>query len=98
MSLLRTAGRVAVASSVHGNVQRRQQQRFQQQDQQQAQAAAQQAQAAAWRASQDQVQAFVPQVDPAERIRLLTELAELRKAGILTEVEFEAQKAVILAS
>ncbi len=33
----------------------------------------------------------------ARRIAQLTQLGELRTAGVLTDAEFEAQKAVILA-
>jgi hypothetical protein len=37
-------------------------------------------------------------IDPAERIRLLKELASLRSEGIITEVEFDEEKKKILAS
>ncbi len=105
MSLLRTAGRAAVASSVHGRVQRKQAQKFAAQDQ-----------ARAAQASAPPVQ-FVqpipapvvvappveaaaipsaPTIDPERRITLLKELAELRSMGVLTDAEFEAEKAKIL--
>lgn len=99
MSLLRTAGRVAVASSVHGNVQRRQQQKFAAQDQKAAAQAAQQVQPQQVFVPVQQIPApAAPSVDPAQRIQLLKELADLRAAGVLSDAEFEAQKAVILAS
>lgn len=37
-------------------------------------------------------------VGPSERIRLLKELAELKQSGILTDAEFDGEKARILAS
>lgn len=67
MGLLKTAAKVAVASSVHGRVQRRQQQRW---------------------AAQDAADPMVAQ---------LRQLAELRDSGILTEQEFAAKKAKLLA-
>jgi len=88
MGLLRTAGRVAVASSVHGRVQRRQAQRW---------------------AAQDQAAASTPPAAPptappgtgndamAHQLALLTQLGELKAAGVLTDAEFEAKKARILA-
>lgn len=105
MSLLRTAGRVAVASSVHGKVQRRQQQRWSAADQ------AAQAQAAAPVAVPVAVPvaappAAVPAPAPApvlddvdevtRRIELLRQLGELHAAGVLTAEEFAAQKARVL--
>ncbi len=103
MGLFKTAAKVAVASSVHGRVQRRQAQRWAAADQ--ANAAAQ---AAAAPPPQPVAQAPVappappapaaPAEDPMQRkIALLTQLGELRTAGVLTDAEFEAQKAVILA-
>ncbi|CAN5319382.1 hypothetical protein BH09ACT10_BH09ACT10_26600 [soil metagenome] len=77
MGLLKTAAKVAVASSVHGRVQRRQQDRWAEQDA----AAAPPAPAAGFDAVLEQ----------------LTKLGELRSAGVLTDAEFEAQKARILA-
>lgn len=102
MGLFKTAAKVAVASSVHGRVQRRQAQRWAAADQ----AAAPVAQAAAPvapPAPQPSAPAPVaPPAPPAEdamqrRIALLTQLGELRTAGVLTDAEFEAQKAVVLA-
>ncbi len=85
MGLLKTAGRAAVASSVHGRVQRRQQQRWAAQD-----AAAAQQQSFAAATPQPAIQAEDP------TIAKLKQLAELRDAGILTEEEFSAKKAQVL--
>lgn len=85
--LLRGVARTAViagtATTVSNRVSRRQGQRWAEQDAQQApaQAAAPAAPAA-------------PAVDPIERLK---ELGQLRDQGILTEEEFAAQKAKILA-
>lgn len=88
MSLLRTAGRVAVASSVHGRVQRRQHQRW---------AAADQAAAQQVPVQQVPVQGAAQLEDPmSRRLAQLTQLAELKEAGVLTNAEFEAKKALIL--
>ena len=103
MGLLKTAATVAVASSVHGRVQRRQQARWAAQDQQ----------AAAWQAPQpppqqplaQQHQAPVAPAPPAapaqpddmaDRLANLTKLGELMNAGLLTQAEFDQQKARIL--
>ena len=93
MGLLKTAATVAVASSVHGRVQRRQQARWAAQDQQ----------AAAWQAQQPPPQQPAPPTqaqpdDTAERLANLTKLGELMNAGLLTQAEFEHQKARILSS
>jgi hypothetical protein len=85
MGLLRTAGRVAVASSVHGRVQRRQQQRWAAQDQGATQAPPQAPpQAAA--------------TSTADLLEQLTQRGKLRDAGVLTDEEFELQKARILGA
>src|SRR5215469_8145569 len=99
MGLLKTAATVAVASSVHGRVQRRQQARWAAQDQQ----------AAAWQAQQPPPQQPPPQQpqyqapaapahhdDMAERLANITKLGELLNAGLLTQAEFDQQKARIL--
>ena len=39
-----------------------------------------------------------PAADPADRVALLSQLAELKAQGILTDAEFAAEKAKILAS
>lgn len=78
-----------MASSVHGRVQRRQQQRWAAQDQAAAHAAAPpvppQAQPPA-----------APQADTSERLTQLAQLGELKTAGVLSEAEFEREKARIL--
>ena len=104
MGILKTAATVAVASSVHGRIQRRQQQRWAAQDQ-----------AAAAQAPPPQAppQTFAPQAPPqapppqapagpppaadmTERLAQLAQLGDLKSTGILTEAEFEQQKARIL--
>lgn len=83
MSLLRTVRRAAVASAVHGKVQRRQQNRW---------------------AAADQVAPHAPgQPTPApppagmdDTISQLERLATLRDSGVLSDAEFQAQKARIL--
>jgi hypothetical protein len=82
MGLIKTAAKVAVASSVHGRVQRRQQQRWAAQD---VQASAAPSPASAG--------------DPTSaKLTHLAQLGELRAAGILTEVEFQAKKTAILST
>jgi membrane protease subunit (stomatin/prohibitin family) len=85
--VLRTVGRTAViagtASAVAGGVNRRQQQRYSEQDAQAQQAAAPPAEAAA------------PSSD--DLINKLKELGKLKDQGILTEDEFNTQKAKVLA-
>lgn len=81
MGILKTAATVAVASSVHGRVQRRQQARWAAQDQ------------AAGPAPPPQA----PADDMNERLAQLARLGDLKSAGVLTEAEFEQQKARILS-
>jgi membrane protease subunit (stomatin/prohibitin family) len=90
--LLRTVGRTAViagtATAVAGGVNRHQQQKAANQQQQ---AAAQQAAA---------VPAAAPaaaEPDSDDLVNKLKELANLKDQGILTDAEFDAQKAKILA-
>lgn len=103
MGLLRTASRAAVASSVHGRVQRRQQQRWAQP------APAQQAPApmpvaaapvapapAAPAPAAPPAPAAAPASDMTQQLALLAQLNELRQAGALTDEEFEAKKAQVL--
>ena len=86
MGLLKTAAKVAVASSVHGRIQRRQQARWAAQDQAQADVPVPpQAPAAP-----------APPADMNDRLAQLKQLGELLSAGILTQAEFEQQKARIL--
>jgi hypothetical protein len=88
--VLRTVGRTAViagtASAVAGGVNRHQQQKYAQQDAAQQQAPVEQAPAPAPAAAGSE--------DPVEKLK---ELAQLKDQGILTEAEFDAQKAKILA-
>ena len=108
MGLLKTAATVAVASSVHGRIQRRQQQRWAAQDQagaavpapppaphahlapQQPSAAPPQPYAA------PAPQAAAQAADMNDRLAQLKQLAELLSAGVLTQAEFDQQKALIL--
>ena len=99
MGLLKTAATVAVASSVHGRVQRRQQNRWAAQDQ--AAAAAMYAPPPAQHAAPAHPpQAYAepaPQpVDMNDRLAQLKQLGELLSAGVLTQAEFDQQKARIL--
>ena len=100
MGLLKTAATVAVASSVHGRVQRRQQNRWAAQDQ--ANAAAMYAPPPAQHAApahppQAHAEPAPPQpVDMNDRLAQLKQLGELLSAGVLTQAEFEQQKARIL--
>ena len=85
MGLLKTAAKVAVASSVHGRIQRRQQQRWAAQDQM-----------AAATAPPPPAPAAAP-ADMSDRLAQLKQLGELLSAGVLTQAEFEQQKAKILS-
>jgi hypothetical protein len=121
MGLLKTAATVAVASSVHGRIQRRQQARWAAQNQAPADvptppppaqyaAPAQQAytepvppqapaapppQAPAAPPPQAPA-APAPPADMSDRLAQLKQLGELLSAGVLTQAEFEQQKARIL--
>ena len=90
--VMRTVGRTAViagtASAVSGRVNRRQQEKFAEQEAQAQQAAAPPPPAAS---------AAPPAADSDELINKLKELATLKDQGVLTEEEFSAQKAKILA-
>jgi hypothetical protein len=89
VGLLRTAAKVAVASSVHGRVQRRQQQRWAAQDQA---AAAPPPQAPPPQAPAESA----PAAEGNDRLAQLAKLGDLKSAGILTEAEFEREKTRIL--
>jgi len=96
MGLLRGVARTAVvagtASAVSGRVQRRQQQRWASQE-----AEAQPQQYAQPQYAQPAYDA-PPQAEPApDPLEQLQKLGELKAAGVLTDAEFEAQKAKILA-
>ena len=102
MGLLKTAAKVAVASSVHGRIQRRQQQRWAAQDQ----AAAPPPPAPPPPAAPPPAPAAAPpqaaaapaqQADMGDRLAQLKQLGELLSAGVLTQAEFEVQKARILS-
>ncbi len=88
--IARTAAIAGTATAVSNRVSRRQQNRWAQQDDQQY---AQQQQYAP--------QQYAPQpapAPPADPIAQLKDLADLKSQGILTEAEFEAQKARVLGS
>ncbi len=89
MPLLRGVARTAViagtATHVSNNVSRRQGEKWARKEEQQY---------AQQQAAAPPPQAAAPEADPIERLR---QLGELRDQGILTQAEFEAQKAKILA-
>jgi Short C-terminal domain len=93
--LLRGVARTAVvagtATAVSNRVSRRQANRWSAQEEQQ------------YQAQQYQQQQYAPPPPPAaapatDTVTQLKELADLKAQGILTDAEFEAQKAKILAS
>lgn len=90
----RTAAIAGTATAVSGRVQRRQASRFAEQD-----AATYAAQNQAYQAQM--AAAAPPPAAPAAPVASvvdqLKDLAELKNTGILTDAEFEAQKAKILA-
>lgn len=83
MGLFRTAARASVATRVVGNTRRKQEKRWAAEDAAAAQAAAPQA---------------TPAAGVDNMITQLKQLGELRDAGVLTDEEFETQKARILAT
>jgi hypothetical protein len=105
---LKTAATVAVASSVHGRIQRRQQNRWAAQDQASAAAMPAPPPPPQYAAPAHPPQAYAEPVPPQapaappqpadmnERIAQLKQLGELLSAGVLTQAEFEQQKARIL--
>jgi len=106
VGILKTAATVAVASSVHGRIQRRQQNRWAAQDQAAAPAAPP-AQYAAPAQPQTYAEPAPPPQAPAapaqpadmgDRLSQLKQLGELLSAGVLTQAEFEQEKAGILNS
>ena len=88
MPLLRGVARTAViagtATAVSNRVSRRQAERWSQEDQGQPQE----------QQYQEAAPAAAPAADPLEQLK---QLGELKDSGVLTEEEFEAQKAKILA-
>ncbi len=91
--LARTAAIAGTATAVSNRVSRRQQNRWaQQEDQQYAQQQPQYAQ------PQPQYAAQPPPAAAPDPIAQLKDLAALKAQGVLTDAEFEAQKARVLAS
>ena len=90
MGLLKTAAKVAVASSVHGRVQRRQQNRWAAQDHSSASVAAP--------PSPSQYATAAQPAGASDRLAQMKQLGELKSAGLLNEAEFEREKARILGS
>jgi transposase-like protein len=88
--LLRGVARTAVvagtATAVSNRVSRRQASRWSQQDQQGAYGSG-------YESEPEPVAAAAPAPDPLEQLK---QLGELKAQGVLTEAEFEAQKAKIL--
>jgi hypothetical protein len=83
--IARTAAIAGTATAVSNRVSRRQGNRWAQQEEQQY-------------AQQPQQQYAPPPAAPApDPIAQLKDLAELKSQGVLTEAEFEAQKAKVLA-
>ena len=99
--LLRGVARTAVvagtATAVSNRVSRRQGARWSQQAQQQ-EYEQQQQQAAAYAPPAAPPPAAAPADSAADRMSALKDLGELKAAGILTDAEFEREKARILAS
>lgn len=111
MGLFKTAAKVAVASSVHGRVQRRQQTRWAAQDHAEAQTGvAAPPPPAPYPAPAQPQQAYPEPVlpppaaaaaparpaDMGEQLAQLKQLGELLQAGVLTQAEFDQQKTRIL--
>jgi Short C-terminal domain len=83
--IARTAAIAGTATAVSNRVSRRQQNRWAQQEDQQA-------------AQQQQAAPPPPPAAPArDTVAQLKDLADLKSQGVLTDAEFEAQKAKILA-
>jgi len=95
VGILKTAATVAVASSVHGRIQRRQQQRWAAQDQA-APGAVPPPPPAAPPPPAVPAPAPAQPADMGERLAQLKQLGELLSAGVLTQAEFEQQKSRIL--
>jgi len=109
VGLFKTAATVAVASSVHGRIQRRQQTRWAAQDQANAAAVPAPPPSAPYAAPAQPQQAYAEPVPPLEapgvpaqpadmneRLAQVKQLGELLSAGVLTQAEFEQQKTRIL--
>ena len=93
--LVRVAATTAVMAGTAGAVRHRQEQKYANQayEQQQAQMQAQQPPPQAY----EPPPAAPPAMSMDDKIAQLEKLAELQKAGVLTDEEFAAQKAKILA-
>jgi hypothetical protein len=97
VGLLKTAATVAVASSVHGRIQRRQQNRWAAQDTAAMPAPPPAQYAAPVHPPQAYAEPVPPQpADMNDRLAQLKQLGELLSVGVLTQAEFEQQKARIL--
>jgi Short C-terminal domain len=105
VGILKTAATVAVASSVHGRIQRRQQQRWAAQDQAAGQAPPPAAPPPAAQPPPEAAPppppappppAQAPSTSMSERLAQLSTLSDLKSAGVLTDAEFDEQKARIL--
>jgi len=103
--MARTAVIAGTATAVSNRVSRRQARRWQQQADDQYDNTQQQDQNAQPQYAQQQYQQMQPQAAPPpppaaapDTLEQLKELAELKNQGILTQAEFDAQKAKILAA
>ncbi|MGW5195131.1 SHOCT domain-containing protein [Kribbella sp. NPDC004138] len=96
--IVRTAAVAGTATAVHGRVQRRQDEKFAQRD---ADTAATRNQAYEEQMAPPPAPAPAPAAPAAsateDRLAQLKSLGELKQSGVLTDAEFEAQKAKILA-
>ncbi len=90
----RTAVVAGTATAVSGRVQRRQAEKYASRD---ASIAAERDQAYVEQVAPEPQEAPAPAAPQKDMIQQLKELAELRDQGILTDEEFDAQKAKILA-
>jgi hypothetical protein len=102
MGLIRGVARTAVvagtATAVSNRVSRRQAGRWAQQEDQQQQQAYEQQQAQPAYAQQTAAQQPAAAASMEDKVNQLKQLADLKAQGILTDAEFEQQKAAILNS
>jgi len=91
----RTAAIAGTATAVSGRVQRRQAEKFAQRD---ANIYAQREQAYEQQVAPQAAPAPAPAPAADDKLEQLQKLGDLKAQGILTDAEFEAQKAKILAS
>lgn len=92
-AVARTAVVAGTASAVSGRVQRHQQARFAEDDSQQM------AEEQKWQQNQAQVaQQQAAEQPGGDLISQLERLAELKRQGVLTDAEFDAQKARLLTA